>query len=148
MESSNNDTKFTKEPQVILGRPLSENFKDYKKYADIILKTDPDARTNLVEHLQNSNFTDEIKIVDHLKQPILIAHSTNDILLSKIYFKKLNRRRNWKKLIIELNNHGHSPHIEIPDDFNTLLDCFFVQASLSLYKSNNLTSDQPLYTNN
>ncbi len=89
-----------------------------------IAKTDPNARKFLIRNTVKNNFTDEIEIVSKLKIPLAVIHGAHDKIINLDYIKKIQMPTLWNNKVHIIQNAGHTPQWETPEEFNSLLEEF------------------------
>lgn len=97
-------------------------------FIDDVNNTDPNARKYLMRNTAKNKFNDEINIVANLKIPLAIIHGTHDKIISLEYIKNLHMPTLWRKTVQIIENAGHSPQWETPDDFNIILKDFLEES--------------------
>ncbi len=88
------------------------------------LRTDPDARIQVVEALGRLDFTDEIQTVLGLSCPIAVVYGDQERLISLDYIEKIRIPSLWRGAVQIIQGAGHLPHWECSDDFNQKLKYF------------------------
>ncbi len=89
-----------------------------------ILRTDGDARANLLASVGEGRFTDEIAIVAALQRPLAILQGEGEQLVSLDYINKLTIPSLWRGAVQLIPDAGHAPHQEAPEAFTALLTQF------------------------
>ncbi|MFX1376383.1 MAG: alpha/beta fold hydrolase [Promethearchaeota archaeon] len=107
-------------------------------FIDDFNNTDPKARNYMMRNTAKNNFKDEIEIVSSMKIPLAIIHGTCDRLINLDYINKIELPTLWKNKVHIIENSGHSPQWETPDEFNSILREFLE----NLMKKNN--TNQPI----
>jgi pimeloyl-ACP methyl ester carboxylesterase len=98
-------------------------------FIDDMDNTDPDARKFMMRNTAKNKFIDEINIISKLKIPLAIIHGIHDQAINLEYIKKLEMPSLWRNKIQIIENAGHSPQWETPNEFNTLLEEFLEELS-------------------
>ncbi len=93
---------------------------------DDIKNTDPKARSIMTSSIAGNAFYDEIDIVSSLNIPLAIIHGAHDRSVNLNYIKKLPIPSLWKGKIQIIENAGHSPQHETPEQFNKILEQFML----------------------
>jgi pimeloyl-ACP methyl ester carboxylesterase len=91
-----------------------------------IAKTDPNARKFMIRNTIKNKFTDEIEIVAKLKIPLAVIHGAFDQAINLKYINHIQMPTLWKNKIHIIQNAGHTPQWESPEEFNSLLEEFLV----------------------
>lgn len=91
---------------------------------DDIQNTDPKARSLMTSSVTGNNFYDEIDIVSSLNIPLAIIHGAHDQAVNINYINKLQIPTLWQGKIHIIENSGHSPQHETPEQFNEILKQF------------------------
>ena len=89
-----------------------------------ILNTDPNARTYMAASIGQGKMKDEIEIVRNLPVPLAILHAEQDALVNLDYIRGLDIPTLWKGEVRIIKDSGHSPQLENPDEFNSVLNSF------------------------
>jgi pimeloyl-ACP methyl ester carboxylesterase len=89
-----------------------------------ILRTDGEARAGLFASVAEGRFTDELAIVDSLRQPLAILHGEAEQLVNLAYLQKLAIPTLWRGSVQVIPSVGHALHQEAPDPFTTQLGHF------------------------
>ena len=84
---------------------------------DDIAKTDPNARKFMIRNTVKNKFTDEIEIVAKLKIPLAVIHGAHDHVINLDYIKKIQMPTLWKNKIHIIQDAGHTPQWETPNEF-------------------------------
>lgn len=92
-----------------------------------IKKTDPDMRAYLGASIRPENLSDQVKIIENIKNPIAIFHGAEDPLVNGEYYKELHIPMLWQNEIQMISNSGHCPHLENFNEFNLKLKAFLDQ---------------------
>ena len=95
---------------------------------DVIIKniseTDSEMRNNLGANSTPDKFSDETEIVANMKHTLAIFHGMNDQVIKGEYFDELTIPTLWQGKVHIIQDSGHCPQLENPDQFNRLLDEF------------------------
>jgi pimeloyl-ACP methyl ester carboxylesterase len=97
--------------------PLTEFVAD-------ILATDGAARAGLMASIGAGQFTDEVKVVAELSQPLAVLHGEGEQLVSLDYLRKVPMPTLWRGDVRVLPGVGHAPHEEAPQEFGAVLTQF------------------------
>ena len=95
-----------------------------------ILRTDSKARAGLAASIQPNGYQDEVKIVGQLSTPLAILHGSEEQLVSLNYINQLTIPSLWRGAVQVIEDSGHAPHWEKPDEFNSLLDAFVSEVTM------------------
>ena len=90
---------------------MLDHFNDFRK-------TDTKFRTEILEDVINSQHLNEIKIIDTFVGQVSILLARQDSLINNSYIENLLSFKKIDTVVIEA---GHSPHVEAPLEFNTIL---------------------------
>ena len=93
---------------------------------DDIHNTDPKTRSLMSSSVAGNNFYDEIDIVSSLSIPLAIIHGAHDQSVNLDYINKLQMPTLWQGKIQIIENAGHSPQHETPEQFNKILEQFLL----------------------
>jgi len=93
---------------------------------DDIKNTDPKARSLMTSSIAANIFHDEIDIVSSLDIPLAIIHGAHDLSVNIDYINKLQIPTLWQGKIQIIENAGHSPQHETPEQFNMILEQFIL----------------------
>jgi len=92
-----------------------------------IKKADPAMRSILAESItMHSVMGNESENIKNLTQPIAIFQGRYDKILKRTYFDKLEIPTLWRKKVQLIDNAGHCPQIENPEQFNQLIQQFLI----------------------
>jgi pimeloyl-ACP methyl ester carboxylesterase len=83
--------------------------------------TDSLVRFYVGKALTSGQSNDELKIILSKKIPFAVFHGVEDQLVDVNYFKQLPKKMLWKESVHFITNAGHSPQLENPKEFNSLL---------------------------
>lgn len=98
-----------------------------KVIIDGIKKSDPAMRTILSTSISDfSILSDEAENLKQLSKPIAILQGRYDKILKRTYFDKLEIPTLWRKSVQLIDNTGHCPQIENPEQFNQLIQQFII----------------------
>lgn len=97
---------------------------DRQVLTDAIERADERVRASLGNAIVSAAYTDEIEILKNLSRPIAILHGKEERLLNIDYLKSLDIPTLWRESVQVISDAGHSPHIENPEEFNSLLEEF------------------------
>lgn len=97
---------------------------DIEDVINQITSTDSKCRPLLVKSIGELKHKNEKELVETSNLPIAIFHGENDALISLEYLKSINWKNCWQNKIHIIPNTAHSPHLENPVEFNTLLSQF------------------------
>lgn len=85
--------------------------------------------TILPDWLQPGAGHDAVNFIGRWSKPIAVIHGGKDAFVSLPYLQKLVWKRLWNDEIMIINNAGHAPFLEHPDEFNSLLTDFMKACS-------------------
>lgn len=91
-----------------------------------ILATDGAARAGLMASIGAGRFTDEVKIVAELTQPLAVLHGEGEQLVSLDYLRTITMPTLWRGEVQVLPDAGHAPHEETPQKFAAVLTQFIL----------------------
>lgn len=97
---------------------------DVSQFVEDIMKTDGDARANLVPSMSSIGYEDEVKIVSNLAIPTMIIHGKQEQLVNGEYLESLTIPSLFDAEIKYIDDAGHAPQFETPEIFNSLLKSF------------------------
>lgn len=86
--------------------------------------TDGTARGELGASLAPDGYADEVVIVAEMTQPLAIIHGAEEQLINLEYIVELDMPTLWRDEVQVIEEAGHSPHYETPDEFTELLVAF------------------------
>lgn len=101
-----------------------ENPAVSSKLAEIITQADPSVRINLGASIAKGQFKNELEILQKLKVPVAVFHGEKDKLVNSNYFTNVRIERLWNGAVQIIRNTGHTPQLETPIEFNSLLSRF------------------------
>lgn len=87
------------------------------------------ARATMGGSIMSGNYEDEVKIVKNLDKPLAILQGENEQLVNLDYLKNLQAPTLWRGEVQVIPNAGHSPHVEAPAAFDTLVGAFLEDTS-------------------
>lgn len=93
-----------------------------------LAKTDTDMRGIFGSNAGVETFPDEAGVIRNMKRPLAIFHGEGDQMIRGTYFNELKMPTLWKGKVQMINNTGHCPQIENPEEFNHLLGEFLKEA--------------------
>ncbi|MBI9104972.1 MAG: alpha/beta hydrolase [Spirochaetales bacterium] len=88
----------------------------------VIERIDPVSRSVMGASIANGNLRNEVELAEKLHFPLAILHGRHDQLINSEYLEQLNISTSWKNRIHYLEEAGHSPQWETPDEFNRLIE--------------------------
>ncbi|MGZ3789407.1 MAG: alpha/beta fold hydrolase [Bacteriovorax sp.] len=94
---------------------------DKEIFLEDYFKVDKNFRTGIFQSVANGKYLDEIELLGKLPGKAMVLISTEDEIVSNNFIDRVFRNRNSK--VISFNG-GHSPQIELPDQFNEILSDF------------------------
>lgn len=98
-----------------------------KVILDSIKKADPIMRQIFGESISEpSNLSDEAENLMHITQPIAILQGRYDKILKRTYYDRFKISMLWRKSVQLIDNAGHCPQIENPEQFNQMLQQFLI----------------------
>lgn len=86
-----------------------------------ILGTDGTARASLRASIGAGRFADEVAILAELTRPIAVLHGEGEQLVSLDYLRGLTMPTAWRGGVQVLPGVGHTPQVEAPEQFGTVL---------------------------
>ena len=106
---------------------LKKGSMAHKLIVESIKKADPAMRPILGKSMSElANLSDEAENIRQLSQPIAILQGRYDQILKRTYFDRFEIPTLWRKKIQLIDNAGHCPHIENPEQFNQFLQQFLI----------------------
>jgi len=99
-------------------------------FREAILNTDGRARALLGATVGAANYKDEVQIVANMRTPLAIVSGAEDQIVNADYFRGLTIPSLWRGKVQVIENAGHAPHWEQPEQFNTLLAEFVADIKL------------------
>lgn len=88
-----------------------------------ILATDPNAREGLAMSITGP-FVNEVELVSRMQRPLAVLHGRQERFVNLDFIRSLSMPSLWRGEVQIIEDAGHSPHLETPDQFNRLLDDF------------------------
>lgn len=88
-----------------------------------ILATDPNAREGLAMSV-SGQYVNEVELVARLQRPLAVLHGRQERLVNFDFLRSLSMPSLWRGEVQVIDNAGHAPHVENPDEFNRLLGEF------------------------
>ncbi|MGB1286774.1 MAG: alpha/beta fold hydrolase [Aggregatilineales bacterium] len=95
-----------------------------ENFIDDINKTENQARAIMGGSIQPDGYTDEVDIVADMTQPLMIIHGAEEQLINGEYFASLTMSTLWQDAVQIIDDAGHAPHYETPDEFAARLLAF------------------------
>lgn len=114
-----NDTELN-----LLANAFTSNTDEISAIISQIKNTEPTFRPLLVKGIGEQKHENERDIVETSTLPIAVFHGENDALISLEYLKSIKWKNLWQNKIHIISNTAHSPQLENPTEFNTLLSQF------------------------
>jgi pimeloyl-ACP methyl ester carboxylesterase len=94
---------------------------------DSIKKSDPAMRPIISQSISElSSFDTESENIKQLTQPIAILQGRYDKILKRTYFDRLEIPKLWRKKVQLIDNSGHCPQLENPEQFNQMIQQFII----------------------
>lgn len=94
---------------------------------DSIKKSDPAMRPIISQSIAElSVFDTESENIKQLTQPIAILQGRYDKILKRTYFDRLEIPKLWRKKVQLIDNAGHCPQLENPEQFNQMVQQFII----------------------
>jgi pimeloyl-ACP methyl ester carboxylesterase len=93
---------------------------------DDILNTDPKTRSLMASSTVANLFYDEIDIVSSLEIPLAVIHGAHDPTVNLNYINELQMPTLWQGKIQTIENAGHCPQFETPEQFDKILEQFLL----------------------
>ncbi|MEO9503490.1 MAG: alpha/beta hydrolase [Nonlabens ulvanivorans] len=84
--------------------------------------SNPKVRSATAEDLFNGNWSDQYKSFTNLKCPKVIVSGSHDPSVNKEYLKKVVKESSHNTSYIELENCGHYPTLERPEEMSTIIN--------------------------
>lgn len=107
---------------------LETNAELSEELASWILEADMASRMSFAASLGLDQFVDELAILRRFAGPLAVLKGKSDRLISSSYLSEaLSSVSLWKNGIIELDA-GHLPQLEVPQQFNTMIEQFYHHA--------------------
>jgi pimeloyl-ACP methyl ester carboxylesterase len=94
------------------------------EFVDDILATDGAARAGLGASIGAGRFSDEVKVVAELPQPLAVLHGEGEQLVSLAYLRQVTMPTLWRGEVQVMPGVGHAPHEEAPQEFAAILTRF------------------------
>lgn len=111
------------EIKALAGSYISKKNNNYEMVRNSISDCDPLLRPFIGKSIQFELTVDETEILKNAGIPVALFHGENDRLINLDYIKRLNLKL-WKGQPVIIKNSTHSPFLENPDDFNSILEDF------------------------
>jgi pimeloyl-ACP methyl ester carboxylesterase len=136
-------TPFNTEPianvlfETSIGEPLAEQWLKYAFYKEVtsnsfaqdILNTDENFRAGVGKALNSGEIKDEVEIIGHFLQPVLMVQGKHDKILNHRYIDFIeDKSENLLRKTI-FNSSGHFPHIEETELFNEVLESYIQEVN-------------------
>jgi len=87
-------------------------------------RTDGRCRSTLLASIMKGMYRDQLETIKTLRVPIAIIHGSGDQLVQKTYFDGIDMPTLWRGAVQTMENAGHMPQWEQPEQFNTILEQF------------------------
>jgi pimeloyl-ACP methyl ester carboxylesterase len=120
---------ISKETANQLAHNISDSKMHQKDIVDSILASDGRARSFLPLSISEARFKDEKNILEKTSISVLIAHGEKDSFVNYDYISALSIPFLYQNKIHLFNTCGHSPQIENPKEFNSLLTTWICAVS-------------------
>ena len=78
-------------------------------------------RPILVSSTTPEKLKNEAEVVKNIKEPVAVFHGREDQMLKLSYYEHLEIPSLWQSRAIPIENSGHCPQLENPEEFNSLL---------------------------
>lgn len=86
-----------------------------------VRRTDGRARKYMLMNGLGGVGLDERALVESDRRPVAVLHGRRDPFVSLSYLQGISYRNAWKGRVVVLDDVGHAPHWQAPEEFNTLL---------------------------
>jgi len=93
-------------------------------FMEDIRKSDGMARATVGASIKPDGYTDEVVIVKSMTQPLLVIHGAQEKLINGDYFESVEMPTLWRDKVHMIDDAGHAPHWETPEEFTKLLADF------------------------
>lgn len=107
------------------------------------LKTDSRFRQEIFTDVIANQHEDEIKMINSFTGEVMVLLSSNDGLVNNTYIKTVMDQQSDNTTLAEIHA-GHSPHVERPEEFNSLL-CQFCTRVFNKDLTNNTIKNYQTY---
>jgi pimeloyl-ACP methyl ester carboxylesterase len=111
-------------------------------FREAILKADGQMRAQLAAGTGNEKRNNNVETVMNLKVPLAVVHGAEDQLVNIDYIRGLEMPTLWRGEVQLIEDAGHSPHWEQPDQFNVLLADFVKDVTSGVQKPKNYKDRQ------
>lgn len=88
---------------------------------EAFLNTDGRARAHVGASVGVANYKDEVEIVANMETPLAVIHGAEEQLVNVDYIRGLAMPSLWRGEVQIIEDAGHAPHWEQPEQFNALL---------------------------
>jgi pimeloyl-ACP methyl ester carboxylesterase len=102
----------------ILSRELRYDGKDKEIFIEDYYKTDKNFRTHIFQSVFNGQYYDELKLLGQYPGKVMTIISNQDRIVSNEYISQVFKNQNS---LVNYFEGGHSPQIEMADEFNSAL---------------------------
>jgi pimeloyl-ACP methyl ester carboxylesterase len=92
-------------------------------------RSDPRARTALAASAARNELADEARIVARLTRPLAAFHGRHDGIAQRAFLDRAVMPTLWRGAVTEFAESGHSPHSEVPDEFDRQLAAFVAECT-------------------
>ncbi len=113
--------KITEENADILATSMLTKQLNQQLLKADILRTDPTARTSFADSVGKGMMRNEIEILQTQHFNTAILNGKNDAFINLEYIEGLHLSNLWQNKNHYLNDCGHCPQIENPEQFNSIL---------------------------
>lgn len=112
------------EKKLLAGYFVKTNVSLTQKIYECICKTDPLARHYIGNALTSTSGNNEVQIILDSHKKIALLHGEYDQFVNIEYLNQLPKFVLWNKKVHIISNAGHTPQLEQPVLFNTILKQF------------------------
>lgn len=98
-------------------------------FLEDIRRTDGPARGLMAASIAPGGYADEIEIVAKLSAPLAILHGEHEQLVNRAYIQTLKMPTLWRGAVQVIQDAGHAPQWEQPEQFNALLEAFLQETA-------------------
>jgi pimeloyl-ACP methyl ester carboxylesterase len=124
----------------ILSDELRYSELDKKIFTEDYFKADKNFRTGIFQSVLNGKYLDEIALIGNFTGKAMALILTEDGIINNNFIDRVFRNNGLKVITVKS---GHSPQIELPDQFNNILSEF----AEDVFNRDNVKMDKEKITN-
>lgn len=116
---SQEDAEMYAKYTLSLNKPLDD------KLVSTVKRTDGKARQVLWSHWTELNQgCPQINVVENWQKPVAVIQGNDEAFFDNSYFNNINFKNLWQNKVHIIDNSGHAPFWEYPEQYNQLLEQF------------------------